>query len=114
MSQVLDSIDAARAAAARGAWREAYAAFSEVDYSSLTAADLESFGDCAWWTGKLDEAIKHRERAYARFSATDDRESAARLALTLSWDHEGRGAYAVSQGWFATAARPPRRCQSSF
>ena len=105
MSQVLDSIDAARAAASRGAWREAYGTFSRLDASTLEAEDLESFGDAAWWTGKLDEAIKHRERAYARFSAAEDRLSGARLALTLSWDYEGRGAYAVSQGWFATAAR---------
>jgi class 3 adenylate cyclase len=105
MSQVLESIDAARAAASRGAWREAYDVFSGLDASTLEAEDLESFGDAAWWTGKLDEAIKHRERAYARFSAAEDRLSAARLALTLSWDYEGRGAYAVAQGWFATGAR---------
>jgi class 3 adenylate cyclase len=105
MAQVVDSLDAARSAAARFAWREAYDAYSRVERSTLTPEDLESFGDGAWWTGKLDDAIKHRERAYAGYSAAGDKQSAARLALTLSWDHEGRGAYAVSQGWFATAQR---------
>jgi len=105
MSQVVDSIDVARSAASRFAWREAYDAYSNVERSTLTPEDLESFGDGAWWTGKLDEAIKHRERAYTGFSAAGDKLNAARLALTLSWDHEGRAAYAVSQGWVATAQR---------
>jgi class 3 adenylate cyclase len=105
MSQVVDSIDAARSAASRQAWREAHGAYSSLDSSTLSPEDLERFADAAWWTGKLEEAIKYRERAYATFSAAGDKLSAARLALTLSWDYEGRGAYAVSQGWFATAGR---------
>jgi class 3 adenylate cyclase len=105
MSQVVDSIDAARSAASRLSWRAAYDGYSGVDRSTLTPEDLELFGDAAWWTGKLDEAIKQRERAFAAFSAAGDKLSAARIALTLSWDHEGRAAYAVSQGWFATAQR---------
>ena len=105
MSQVVDSLDAARDAAARQAWRASYDVYSAVDRSTLTPEDLESFGDAAWWTGKLDEAIKHREGAYAGYSSAGDKLGAARLALTLSWDHEGRAAYAVSQGWFATAQR---------
>ena len=68
MSQVIDSLDAARDAAARQLWRTSYDAFSALDRSTLTPADFELFGDAAWWTGKLDEAIKQRERAYAGFS----------------------------------------------
>ena len=105
MSQVVDSLDAARSAAARHAWREAYDAFSSVDRRELTPEDLESFADAAWWTGRLDEAINLRERSYAGLSAAGERQSAARLALTVSWDHGGRGAFAVSHGWFANAER---------
>ena len=105
MSQVVDSLDAAREAVARFAWREAHEAYSSVDSKDLTPDDLESFGDAAWWSGKLDAAIKQRERAYAGFSAAGDKLGAARLALNLAWDHEGRASYAVSQGWFATAER---------
>ena len=105
MSQVVESLDAAREAVARFAWRQAYAAYSSVDRKDLTPEDLESFGDAAWWSGKLDDAIKQRERSYAGFSAAGDKSSAARLALALSWDYEGRASYAVSQGWFATAER---------
>ncbi len=105
MSQVVESLDAAREAIARFAWRQAYEAYSSVDRKDLTPVDLESFGDSAWWSGKLDDAIKQRERSYAAFSAAGDASSAARLALALSWDYEGRASYAVSQGWFATAER---------
>ena len=31
--------------------------FGGVDAQELTAADLESYGEAAWWSGKLDEAI---------------------------------------------------------
>jgi class 3 adenylate cyclase len=105
MSQVMDSLDAARDAAARQAWRASYEAYSALDRSQLSPADLETFGDAAWWTGKLDEAIKLRERSYAGYSGAGDKLSAARLALTLSWDYEGRASFAVSQGWFGTAGR---------
>lgn len=105
MSQVLDSLDAARGAAARHAWRESYDAYSAIDARELTAADFESFGDAAWWSGKLEEAISLRERAHAAYAAVGDKLGAARLALTLSWDQSGRGAFAVSQGWFANAER---------
>ncbi len=105
MSQVLDSLDAARTAASDHAWREAYGAYSNVDKRELTASDLESYGEAAWWSGKLDEAIALRERAYPAFTATGDKLGAARIALTLSWDHEGRGAFAISQGWFSNAER---------
>ena len=105
MSQVIDSLDAAREASARQAWRASYDAFSQVEPERLGPDDFEAFGDAAWWSGRLDAAIKNRERAFAGYSAANDKQAAARMALSLSWDYEGRGSYAVSQGWFATAGR---------
>jgi class 3 adenylate cyclase len=105
MSQVLDSLLAAREAAERHAWRVAYEAYGAVARKDLTPQDLEGFADAAWWTGRLEEAIKLREDSYAGFAAAGEKPGAARLALTLSWDHSGRGAFAVSHGWFATAER---------
>jgi class 3 adenylate cyclase len=105
MSQVVDTLATARAAAAGQAWRAAYVAYAEVDRQELTAADLETYAEAAWWSGKLDAAIDLRERAYAAFTADGDERSAARMALALSWDYEGRGAFAVSSGWLATAER---------
>ncbi len=103
---MIPSLDEARAAAARQTWRQAYTTYSELDPAeTLLPADLESFGEAAWWSGKLDEAIALRERAYAAYTAADDKLGAARLALTLAWDYEGRGAFSVAAGWLANAER---------
>jgi class 3 adenylate cyclase len=105
MSQTVDILDTAREAASAHAWRAAYAAYAEADAAALTPDDLQHFADAAWWTGKLDEAINLRERSYAAFHAAGETRRAARLALALSWDYSGRGAFAVSHGWFANAER---------
>jgi class 3 adenylate cyclase len=105
VSQVLDSFESARSASSRNAWREAYDAYAALEQSELTPADLERFADAAWWTGKLDDAIGLRERAYAAFVSAGEKRDAARVALTLSSDQTGRGAFAVAQGWFANAER---------
>jgi class 3 adenylate cyclase len=105
VSQVLDSLDEARAAAERQAWRAAYAAFGHVQATDLSAADIENYGEAAWWSGQIEEAIRHRERAFAAYSAAGDALGAARMALTLGWDYEGRGSFAVAGGWIASAER---------
>ena len=105
MSQVVDSLEVARQAAARHAWRETHDAYASAETRDLTPDDLERFADAAWWTGRIEQAITLREGAYAGFAAAGDKLSAARLALTLSWDHVGRGAFAVAHGWFANAER---------
>ena len=105
MAQVVDSLDVARKAAIRLAWREAYDAYAEVAREELGAEDLEQFGNAAWWMGRLQEAIAMRERAYAGYAAAGETLNAARLALVLSGDHGGRGAFAVAQGWLANAER---------
>ena len=105
MSQAVEYLPAARQAAERHAWREAYDGYAAVDRKELGAADLDRFAEAAWWGGRLDEAISLRECAYAGFSGSGETLEAARVALTLSWDHSGRGAFSVSQGWFANAER---------
>ncbi len=99
------SVEIARNAAGRHAWRETYEAYADAGGADLAPDDLERYADAAWWTGRLDEAIALRERSYAGFSAAGDKPGAARLALTLSWDHLNRGAFAISRGWFANAER---------
>jgi class 3 adenylate cyclase len=105
VSQTLAPLDAARNAVERLAWREAYGTYSGVGSKDLDATDLEGFAESAWWTGRLDEAIGLRERAHTRYAECGDKLGAARVALALSWDYEGRGAFSVSRGWFATAER---------
>src|SRR4051812_14301987 len=103
MSQLAEPLTTARDAAERHAWREAFEAYEAAARVDLTPEDFEAYADAAWWTGKIEPAIALRERAYAGFNAAGDRRRAARVALTLNWDHVGREAYAVAGGWFATA-----------
>ena len=105
MSQVIASLHDARAAAARQAWREAYSTYAGIDVGELTPSDIETYAEAAWWNGKLDDAIALRERAHAAYATGGDDLGAARMALTLSWDYEGRGAFSVSHGWLANAER---------
>jgi class 3 adenylate cyclase len=105
VSQTVDPIVGARDAASRQSWREAFEAYAELDQQGLGAEDLERYGEAAWWSGKLAEAIRLRERAYVAFAGDGRNVDAARLALTLSWDESNRGAFSVAQGWFATAER---------
>src|SRR5918996_232880 len=105
MSQLMDPLEAAREAAGRLAWRRSYDAYSALERGELGPDDLARFADAAWWSGRLDEAIGLRERAYAGYAAAGAELSAARIALTLSWDHSARGSFAVSHGWFAKAER---------
>jgi class 3 adenylate cyclase len=105
VSQAVDPLQAAREAAARQTWRQAYEEYANVGPAELGAEDLERFGEAAWWSGRIVEAINLRERAYAAYAASGDKLAAARLALRLSWDESGRGAFSVSHGWFANAQR---------
>jgi class 3 adenylate cyclase len=105
MAQVAGTVESARDAVERLAWREAYEAYEGLDEQQLAPDDLERFGEAAWWRGRLDQAIGLRERAYSGYSAAGDDRAAARMALVLSEDHAGRGAFAVAGGWFGTAER---------
>ena len=70
MTQIVDdSLEAGKEAARRHAWRDAYELLRSADADGrLTADDLGSLGNAAWWTGHLDEAVGLRERAYAAFA----------------------------------------------
>lgn len=109
MSQVIESLDAARRAGARGVWRDAHAAYSDaqaqVDGDALAPEDLELFSEAAWSTGRLEESLDLRARAYAAYQAGGDHRGAARVALALAASNHNRGAYAVAHGWFAKAER---------
>jgi class 3 adenylate cyclase len=105
VSQVIDSLDAARAAAARQAWRQAHDAYSGLDAEELGPSDLERYASAAWWSGRIEQSISLREKAFAGFTAAGDPLGAARMALHLTYDHQARGAFSVSGGWLATAER---------
>ena len=107
MNQLVDdSLEAGREAARRHAWRDAYELLRSADQDgNLAAEDLENLAEAAWWTGRLDEAIALRERAYAAYVQVPEVRRAAMLALMLSMDHANRAALSVAGGWFARAER---------
>src|SRR6266511_4708843 len=107
MSQVLDdSLDAGREAERKRAWRDAYELLQKADaHGLLGAPDLEHLGEAAWWTGRLEEAIDFRERAYAAYVEAREPRRAALLAMMISGDHAKKGAVSVAGGWLSRATR---------
>jgi class 3 adenylate cyclase len=107
VSQVVDdSLEAGRDAARRHAWSAAYQLFQEANTERLLGAqDLERFAEAAWWTGRLEEAIDLRERAYAAYVEAGESRRAALVAITLSGDHGKKGAYSLASGWLSRGAR---------
>jgi class 3 adenylate cyclase len=107
VSQVLDdSLEAGREAARKHAWREAYDLLQKAAADEpLGAEDLEFLAESAWWTGRLEEAIEFRERAYAAYVEAGEPRRAALLAMMISGDHGKKGAGSVASGWLSRAAR---------
>ncbi len=107
MSQVLDdSLGSGREAARRHAWRDAYELLQKADGDGLLGGeDLEHLGEAAWWTGRLEEAIDFRERAYAAHVEAGEPRRAALLAMMIAGDHAKKGAGSVAGGWLARATR---------
>jgi class 3 adenylate cyclase len=101
-----DSLEAGRDAARRRAWRNAYDLLRSADESGdLAGEDIERLAEAAWWTGRLDEALALRERAYAAYVEEKEKTPAAMLAVMLTMDHQVRGAMSVAGGWLARAER---------
>jgi class 3 adenylate cyclase len=107
MSKVIDdSLETGREAARKHAWREAYDLLHQADADQpLGAEDLELLAESAWWTGRLEEAIDLRERAYAAYVEGGEPRRAALLAMMISSDHGKKGAGSVASGWLARAGR---------
>jgi tetratricopeptide (TPR) repeat protein len=100
------SLEIGRAAAARRAWPEAFAALSEAaQTATLDVADVELLGDAATWSGQFDASTSAREQAYAAYLALDDRRSAARVAFGLGWNAAVTLRFAVVAGWLGSAGR---------
>jgi len=69
----------------------------------LEAEDLQRLGETAHWTGRADEAVSFREKAYGVYIREGKREAAALIALTLAESYKYRLAKAVSKAWVARA-----------
>jgi class 3 adenylate cyclase len=101
-----DLLDAGREALGRHAWQEAFELLSEADRAALlSASDLASLAEAAWWAGRIDDAMAGRERAYAAYLEEGERSNAAMVALLLARDHRGRGEGSQAGAWTGRAER---------
>jgi class 3 adenylate cyclase len=97
-------LETGRDAAARRAWPRAYEALSSTDATSdLAPEDLELLAKAAWWTGRPNESIDARERAYASYVRRGDAERAAFTALTLRRELTTQREGSLAAGWLQRA-----------
>src|SRR5918999_2722681 len=105
MTEISDRLEQGRAALEGKGWRQAYEILSELDRTErLEAEDLERLADAAWWTGRMDEAIETRTRAYAGRLDRGEQRPAAVIALHLARDHELKRS-GLQGAWLARAER---------
>jgi ATP/maltotriose-dependent transcriptional regulator MalT len=101
-----DSLASARTAFAAHDWAAAYEEFAAFrDRDVLTADDLHSLGESAWWLGRIDACLEAFEAAYQRFLADDQPIPAAMSAFYLAVHSMSRGDAAQGSGWLARARR---------
>ncbi len=98
-------LEQARNALAGKEWQVAYEALVELDRTeNLDADELNGYADAAWWTGRMDESIDARTRAYAARLERGEQRAAAMSALHLARDHELKRS-GLQGAWLARAER---------
>src|SRR5918999_2299185 len=107
MSQVVDTLQAGRGAAAEGRWRDAYEHLSAADRDgALEAEDLELLGLATLWAHDPRELLQYFERAYAAYVAAGNNARAGSAAVMLAHYYGGiRLQRSVGNGWLARAQR---------
>jgi class 3 adenylate cyclase len=100
------SLELARRALEAHAWQEAYDGFASIaDIEDLTADDLVSLGEAAWWSAHPNESIEAFERAYAAYAAESNPLRAVFVALRLGFEYADRMESALWNGWLQRAIR---------
>jgi DNA-binding CsgD family transcriptional regulator len=105
VAETVSDVDRGRDALARRAWSEAYELLVDAPVSGLTGRDLSDLADAAWWTGRLEESIGIRQKAYAASVTGDDEIRAGGIASRLAIEHFSRGEPSVGAGWLGRAHR---------
>jgi class 3 adenylate cyclase len=106
MADIGELLAAARAAAERYAWSEAFGRFGEADaVEPLGPDDLELMAECAWWIGKMRHCIALRERAHAAYLQAGKANKAARVAIELADSHTDLLEPSVASAWLQRASR---------
>ena len=105
MAQVVeDPIAAAREAAGRRAWAEAYELLSRADVE-LDADDVELLADAAFWSVRLHESLALRERAYKAHLDQGNTLHAGGIAVRLAIDYLMKWNMPLFNGWLARGER---------
>jgi ATP/maltotriose-dependent transcriptional regulator MalT len=104
LTESIVDIDRARDAVERGSWSEAYDLFLALEPLERPE-DRERFADAAWWTGRIEESIAARQKAYAGYAEAGDDRRAAWMAARLCIEHFVREEPAVGAGWFGRTQR---------
>lgn len=100
-----DLLAAGREAHSAHRWEIAYHAFTAAAETALCAEDLQRLGEAAYWTGRSDESITVRERAYGAYVREGKDEAGALVALALAESYKYRLAKSVSTAWISRAER---------
>ena len=106
MSQVIERspLEAGREAISKHEWREGFDLLSEADKAdALAPEDLELLGEAAWWSGRLEDSISARQRAFSEYMASGRPKAAALMALWLFDDYHAKRAGSIAEGWFNRA-----------
>lgn len=87
-------------------WEPAYQALSVAAATvDLGAEDLQRLGEAAFWTGRSDEAISVREKAFGAFVREGKNQAGALIALALGESYKYRLAKSISNAWIVRAER---------
>src|SRR5262245_48557093 len=99
-------ISRSREALAKGAWEEARDMFRAALSRSHNPEALEGLATACFFLNDWPTVFEAREEAYRLYCKSNDRASAARVALALYWDYGAfRGEEAISNGWLQRAER---------
>jgi class 3 adenylate cyclase/tetratricopeptide (TPR) repeat protein len=93
-----------RAAVARHDWAKALSAFSEANTcGELPPIDLEFLAEAAWWSGRIEDCITARERAYTLYLEQANQKHAALMSMALAEHAFHKLSFSVAKGWVKRA-----------
>ena len=96
-------LEAGLAAIDQRDWQGAYQLLNAcAEDSDLGPQNLEKLAEAAFWSNRVRESLRLRERAFSGYERDAEVLSAARLARQIAWGYVMLGSYAVSGGWFAS------------
>jgi class 3 adenylate cyclase/tetratricopeptide (TPR) repeat protein len=109
-----DLLAEGRQAHAAQEWEAAYQALSAAGQDiELDSEDLQRLGGTAFWTGRTDEAVTIKEKAYGKLTREGKTVPAALTALDLAFLYKYRLATAVSKAWVARAEKLVRDAEGT-